>query len=119
MRRSTKSIVLVRTAPLSRNELQFLLDGISQNLGPNLLRVKGLVNIVDEPGRPAVIQGVQHLLHTMTWLAKWPDADQRTRIVFIIQGIASVDLRDMVELLDRVSARTFKARKRGSLGAGQ
>jgi G3E family GTPase len=117
--KNIESFVLVRTVPLSRNELQFLLDGISQNLGPNLLRVKGLVNIADEPGRPAVIQGVQHLLHNMTWLAKWPDADQRTRIVFISQGIASVDLRDMVELLDRVSARTFKARHRGSSGAGQ
>ncbi|WP_083742291.1 CobW family GTP-binding protein [Bradyrhizobium mercantei] len=117
--KNIESFVLVRTVPLSRNELQFLLDGISHNLGPNLLRVKGLVSIADEPGRPAVIQGVQHLLHTMTWLEKWPDADQRTRIVFITQGIASVDLRDMIGLLDRVSTRTFKVRERGSLSAGR
>ena len=64
--------------PLSREELQFLLDGISQNLGPSLLRVKGLVNIREEPGRPAVVQGAQHLLHSMTWLDRWPSADQRT-----------------------------------------
>jgi G3E family GTPase len=107
-----ESFVLLRDEPLSRAELQFLLDGISQNLGPGLLRVKGLVNVAEEPGRPAVIQGAQHLLHTMTWLARWPDADERTRIVFIVQGLASAELKDMIELLDRVSARTFRARER-------
>ena len=104
---------MTRESPLSREELQFLLDGISQNLGPGLLRVKGLVNIPEEPGRPAVIQGAQHLLHTMTWLDRWPDADQRTHVVFITQGMARDNLRDIIDLLDRVSSRTFKARARG------
>jgi len=107
-----ESFVLLREVPVSRAELQFLLDGISQNLGSGLLRVKGLVNVSEEPGRPAVIQGAQHLLHTMTWLDQWPDEDQRTRVVFITQGIASDSLRDVIELLDRMSARTFKARQK-------
>ena len=110
--RGIESFVLTRDTPLSREELRFLLDGIAQNLGPGLLRVKGLVDIADEPGRPAVIQGAQHLLHTMTWLEKWPDADRRTRIVFIVQGMAAAELKEMIELLDRVGARTFRARER-------
>lgn len=110
--KGVESFILLREEPLARSELQFLLDGISQNLGPGLLRVKGLVNIAEEPGRPAVIQGVQHLLHTMSWLESWPDADERTRIVFIAQGIAGDELRQIVETLDRVSARTFAARER-------
>ena len=97
---------------LSREELQFLLDGIAHNLGSGLLRVKGLVNVAEEPGRPAVIQGAQHLLHTMTWLDRWPDEDHRTRIVFITQGIPRANLMEVIDLLDRVSARTFKARER-------
>lgn len=107
-----ESFVLLRDEPVSRAELQFLLDGISQNLGPGLLRVKGLVNVAEEPGRPAVIQGAQHLLHTMTWLDRWPDRDERTRVVFITQGIAKDSLKDVIELLDRMSARTFKAREK-------
>jgi G3E family GTPase len=106
-----ESFVLLRDAPISRAELQFLLDGIAQNLGTGLLRVKGLVNVAEEPGRPAVIQGVQHLLHTMTWLDRWPDSDERTRVVFITQGIARESLREVVELLDRMTARTHKARQ--------
>jgi hypothetical protein len=49
----------------------------------------------------------------MSWLDRWPDSDRRTRIVFITQGIPRDSLKDIVELLDRVSARTFKARARG------
>jgi G3E family GTPase len=108
-----ESFVLTRLNPMTREELQFLLDGIGQNLGPSLLRVKGLINILEVPGKPAVVQGVQHLLHTVTWLEKWPTADVRTRIVFITQGIARDQLKEMIELLDRMSKRSFAARERG------
>ena len=110
--RGIESFVLTRSNPLSREELQFLLDGILQNLGPSLLRVKGLVNICEEPGKPAVIQGAQHLLHSMTWLEKWPSADQRTRLVFITQGIARSKLKEIIDLLDRMSERTYAAREK-------
>jgi G3E family GTPase len=113
--KGVESFVLVRTEPLARDELQFLLDGISQNLGSCLLRVKGLVNVREEPGKPAVIQGAQHLLHTLTWLDQWPDADKRTRVVFITQGIVRERLKEIIELLDRMSKRTFEARERGKL----
>ena len=111
--RGIENFVLTREAPLTRDEAQFLLDGIAQNLGPGLLRVKGLLNIAEEPGRPAVIQGAQHILHTMSWLDRWPDGDHRSRVVFITQGIPRDSLKDIIDLLDRVSARTFKARARG------
>ena len=107
-----ESFVLLRDRPISRAELQFLLDGIAQNLGPGLLRVKGLVNVAEEAGRPAVIQGAQHLLHTMTWLEAWPDEDERTRVVFITQGIARDSLKEVIELLDRMSERSFRAREK-------
>lgn len=110
-----ESFILTRTDPLSRDEVQFLLDGISQNLGPSLLRVKGLVNVAEEPGRPAVIHGAQHLLHTMSWLDRWPTSDTRTRMVFITQGIARNKLKEIIELLDRMGERTFKARAKGRL----
>ncbi len=113
--KAIESFVLSRVNPMTREELQFLLDGISQNLGTSLLRVKGLINILEEPGKPAVVQGVQHLLHNVTWLEKWPTADERTRIVFITQGVARGKLEEIIELLDRMSKRTFEARERGRL----
>jgi G3E family GTPase len=110
--RHIESFCLIRDEPFTREAVQFLLDGITRSLGPNLLRVKGLVNVAEEPDRPAVIQGVQHLLHTMTWFPRWPDADRRTRIVFITRGVVRSELQEMIELLDRMAARSSKARLR-------
>jgi G3E family GTPase len=104
------SFCLTREEPSTRQALQLLLAALEKNLGPNLLRVKGLVNVIEEPGRPAVIQGAQHLLHNLTWLERWPDDDRRTRIVFITQGMPKADLEEMVALLDRVATRTAAAR---------
>ena len=54
--------------------------------GPDLLRVKGLVNVEGRKG-PLVVQGVQHLFHPPIELADWPSADRGTRLVFITKGI--------------------------------
>jgi G3E family GTPase len=108
------SFTFVREEPTSRYALQLLLNALEQNLGPNLLRVKGLVHVADEPDRPAVIQGAQHLLHNISWLNRWPDADRRTRIVFITQNIDRAAVEDMIGLLDRVANRTAKARERAT-----
>ena len=37
---------------------------------------------------PVVIHGVHHVFHPPVALHKWPDADRRSRIVFITRGIA-------------------------------
>jgi G3E family GTPase len=108
------SFNFIRESPIPREALQLLLTSIERHLGPGLLRVKGLVNVLEEPGRPAVIQGAQHLLHNLTWLEEWPDGDHRTRVVFITQGIEVAELSEMMELLERVASRTAKARLRAS-----
>jgi len=107
-----ESFAFIRDEPTSRYALQLLLNALEQNLGPNLLRVKGLVNVAEEPDRPAVIQGAQHLLHNLSWLERWPDADRRTRIVFITQNIGRKAVEEMISLLDRVATRTARARER-------
>ena len=55
--------------------------------GPSLLRVKGLVGLSDDPARPVVIHGVQHVFHPPVRLEQWPDADHSTRIVFILRDL--------------------------------
>ena len=110
--RDIASFCFVRETPIAREALRLLLDALQQNLGPNLLRVKGIVNVAEEPGRPAVIQGAQHLLHNLSWLERWPDADHRGKIVFITQGFDRAEVEDMIALLDRVATRTAAARAR-------
>jgi G3E family GTPase len=105
---------LIRETPLPSEAVQLLLSSLERHLGPKLLRVKGLIHVAEQPEQPAVIQGAQHLLHNLTWLPRWPDADHRTRIVFITQGIAAEELSEMVDLLDRVAQRTAAARARAA-----
>ena len=62
--------------------------------GARLLRIKGLLNVAGED-RPVAIHGVQHLFHDPSPLAAWPDADRRSRVVFITNAIE----RDEVETL--------------------
>ncbi len=110
--RDIASFCFTRDRPVPREALRLLLDALQQNLGPNLLRVKGIVNVAEEPERPAVIQGAQHLLHNLSWLPRWPDADRRSKIVFITQGYDRADVEEMIALLDRVATRTAAARDR-------
>ena len=60
------------------------LEVLTQLRGPDVLRVKGIVNV---EGRPVVVQGVQHLFHPPVELDRWPSADQDTRLVFITQNM--------------------------------
>lgn len=106
------SFCLVREQPTTLYGLELLLAAVEQNLGPGLLRLKGLVHVVEQPDRPAVIHGAQHLLHNLVWLDRWPDDDRKTRIVFITEGIERQNLEEMISLLDRVAQRTAAARQR-------
>jgi G3E family GTPase len=116
--RDIASFCFVRDNPIPREALRLLLDALQQNLGANLLRVKGILHIAEEPERPAVIQGAQHLLHNLSWLDKWPDADRRSKIVFITQGYDREDIEEMIAVLDRVAARTASARAKAQAQGG-
>ena len=54
--------------------------------GARVLRVKGILNVVGL-STPVVIHGVQHVVHPPAHLEAWPDADRRSRIVFIVRGL--------------------------------
>jgi G3E family GTPase len=114
--RDIASFCFVREEPIPREALRLLLDALQQNLGPNLLRVKGIVHVAEEPDRPAVIQGAQQLLHNLSWLDRWPDVDRRSKIVFITQGFDRAEIEDMIGVLDRVATRTAAARARAQSG---
>jgi G3E family GTPase len=111
------SFCLVREQPSTLYGLELLLAAVEKNLGPGLLRLKGLVHVQERPDQPAVIHGAQHLLHNLNWLDRWPSDDHSTRIVFITEGIQRADLEEMVALLDRVAQRTAAARERAQQAA--
>lgn len=68
--------------------------------GDRVLRIKGILNVEGMP-EPVLINGVQHVVHPPTHMTAWPDADHRSRIVFIVQDISEEQIRR--------SLRTFNA----------
>ena len=78
---------LTRETPLPAPALTLWLEALVEHAGDRLLRVKGLVDVAELPGRPALIQGVRHLFSAPAWLDRWPSGDQRTRIVFIAEAM--------------------------------
>ncbi len=78
---------LIGDAPLAPGSFDVFIDLLRHTHGPRLLRVKGIVALSDDPDRPVVIHGVQHVFHPSHRLNKWPDDDHRTRIVFILKDM--------------------------------
>jgi G3E family GTPase len=105
-----RSFSVVRDRPISRATLDLLLRAIADNLGPNLLRVKGLLNIAGEPDKPAVLHGVQSVLHDLAWLERWPSEDRRSRLVFITLGAGRQVIDEVVEAIEQMAARTERRR---------
>jgi G3E family GTPase len=80
------------------------MDVLTALRGPDLLRVKGLVNVESRAG-PMVVQGVQHLFHPPVELAAWPSEDRSSRIVFITRGIARDDVANLFAAIGAVQGQ--------------
>src|SRR5262249_47337788 len=96
--------------PIRAVTLTLLLETLAEHCGADLLRLKGIVNVVESPDRPAVIHGVQHVFHAPSWLPRWPSSDRRSRIVVIARAVP----RRFVEaLLDALDAEVAEVEREG------
>ena len=86
------SFCLTFEDPLDWDVFNSWLMAVRASWGDRLLRVKGVLNVLGED-QPLVIHGVHRTFHPPTLLARWPDADRRSRLVFITRDLdrASVE----------------------------
>ena len=68
------------------------MDTLTALRGPDLLRVKGFLDVEGCQG-PVLVQFVQHLAHPPVELAQWPDADRHSRLVFITRDLSEQKIR--------------------------
>jgi G3E family GTPase len=95
---------LTADAPIGAGSLEMFIDLLRSLHGPKLLRLKGIVKLVEEPAMPLVIHGVQHVMHPPVRLERWPDADERTRIVLITRDLAAREVRPLFDaFLQRIA----------------
>jgi len=92
-----RAFTLATDRPIPASALEMFIDLLRSAHGPKLLRVKGIVQIAEDPDRPVVIHGVQHVFHPPATLEAWPDEDHRTRMVFITYDLPEGFVRRMFE----------------------
>ena len=84
---SIRAFCLTADEPIRSGAFDLFLDLLRSAHGPQLLRVKGLVALAEDPDHPVVVHGVQHVMHVPAVLPRWPDADRRSRLVFIVKDL--------------------------------
>jgi len=78
-----RSFSLVHDGPVPFAAIEMFLDLLRSTHGERLLRMKGIVQLAEDPARPLVVHGVQKILHPPARLPFWPDGAQGTRLVLI------------------------------------
>ena len=107
---SIRSFCLRYERPFTWATFSQCMEVLTAMRGPDLLRVKGLVNVEGRHG-PLVVQGVQHLFHPPIELADWPSADRSTRIVFITRGIERATVENLFSAVASIADAIHKTRR--------
>jgi G3E family GTPase len=92
-----RAFSLATDEPIPASAFDLFIELLRAMHGPQLLRVKGIVRLADDPDHPVVIHGVQHVFHPPATLPAWPDDDHRTRIVFITRDITEKTIRELFD----------------------
>jgi G3E family GTPase len=90
-----RSFALTDRNPISPQALELFLELLTSYHGPRLLRMKGIIMLSDDPQRPVVIHGVQHVLHPPVRLDRWPQGEALTRLVFIVKDIEKSAIEEL------------------------
>ena len=104
------TFALVRHEPIPGAALTLFLRTLAEHTGDRLLRLKGFVEIAEAPGRPVTVNGAGLVFEPVEPRPRgWPDADRRSRLVLIGEGI-SAPWCD--RLLDALAAEVREATER-------
>jgi G3E family GTPase len=81
-----RSIALVADASLDWSRVQDWLARLRAAHGPQLLRVKGVLDLQGED-KPVVVHGIHHVFHPLVTLREWPEGTRQSRLVVIAKAL--------------------------------
>jgi G3E family GTPase len=102
------TVTLTFETPMDWTAFGVWLSMLLHRHGDRVLRVKGILQVAGTP-TPVIVQGVQHLVHPPMHLERWPTADQRSRLVFVVHGLDGRQLEQSLAAFNRLGARTRSA----------
>jgi G3E family GTPase len=81
-----RSFAIRHDAPIEWDRFVEWVEALIATHGANLLRLKGILNVVEAEG-PVAVHGVQHVFHPPAMLPGWPDDDHASRLVVIARDM--------------------------------
>jgi G3E family GTPase len=91
-----RSFVISDPAPIRWTAFEQAMKALIELRGPDLLRVKGFLNVEGCRG-PVLVQFVQHFAHPPVELDSWPSDMDGNRLVFITRNISEQQVRDLFD----------------------
>lgn len=107
-----RSFALRHDRPVPFSAFEMFIDLLRSTHGDKLLRVKGIIEIAEDPERPFVIHGVQKIFHPPARLAAWPEGRRETLLVMIVKDLPESYARDLFDAFlgrPRIDAPDFTA----------
>ncbi|MBV2142002.1 GTP-binding protein [Falsochrobactrum sp. TDYN1] len=96
-----RSFSLRHGDPIPFSTFEMFLDLLRSTHGEKLLRVKGIVQIAEDPDRPLVIHGVQKIFHPPARLPQWPQGQgsgaRETLLVMIVKDLPESYVRELFD----------------------
>ena len=103
---AVKTLSLRFTEPFEWLSFSSALELLTTLRGPDLLRMKGIVNVA---GEPVVIQGVQHIIDTPVKMDRWPSDDKDSRLVFIVRNMELDVIRNLFQAVGAIKSAPIRA----------
>lgn len=82
---SVKAFAIVASGELQWSRFNIWFRKVRIKHGDDLLRMKGILKIEDEP-KPVVVHGVRHIFHSPSALDSWQGIAPGSRLVFVVRG---------------------------------
>lgn len=82
--------------PIDSDKLMDALEAVQMQFGDSLLRMKGIINLIDDD-RPIIVHGVYGQIYPLSCLEAWPEKRPMSKIVFIVRAT----VREQIEILFR------------------
>lgn len=117
-----RTFAIATETPIPSGTLEMFLDLLRATHGSKLLRLKGIVQLAEEPDQPLVLHVVQHVMHPPARLPAWPDADRRSRLVCITYDLDPSIVRRLFDAflgIPRVDQPDRAALTENPLGLGR
>jgi G3E family GTPase len=97
------TFTIVEIEPIPWAPFASAMEALIALRGPDLLRVKGVLDVVGCRG-PVVVQFVQHLAHPPVELDRWSDDARGSRLVFIARNLGEAAVRELLAATRAVAA---------------